>query len=56
MNLAFTPEQEDFRRRLRQWLEQGLPPRWGTDAFPLFGTYEEEVAFLRAWQGKLYGA
>jgi alkylation response protein AidB-like acyl-CoA dehydrogenase len=40
--------------RLRRWLAENLPPGWGTDAFLPFRSYEEEVAFLRDWQAKLY--
>ena len=56
MDLSFTPEQEAFRLRLRHWLEENLPSGWGTDAFPQFASYEDEVAFMRDWQGKLYRA
>ncbi len=54
MNLSFTPEQEAFRLRLRRWLTENLPAGWGTDAVPPFGNYAAEVAFLRAWQAKLF--
>ncbi|MFQ5666085.1 MAG: acyl-CoA dehydrogenase family protein [Candidatus Binatia bacterium] len=54
MDLTFTPEQEKFRLRLRRWLAENLPPGWGTDAYAAFASYEEEVAFLRAWQAKLH--
>jgi alkylation response protein AidB-like acyl-CoA dehydrogenase len=53
MDLTFTPEQEDFRVRLRRWLEANLPPAW--DGMPAFDSYDEEVAFMREWQAKLYG-
>jgi alkylation response protein AidB-like acyl-CoA dehydrogenase len=56
MDLTFTPEQEAFRLRLRRWLEENLPPGWGTDTFPPFASYEDEVAFMRDWQNKLYCA
>jgi len=56
MDLSFSPEQEAFRLRLRRWLEQNLPRGWGSDAFPPFASYEEEVAFMRDWQAQLYRA
>jgi alkylation response protein AidB-like acyl-CoA dehydrogenase len=56
MDLSFTPEQVQFRSRLRQWLQENLPRGGGGDAQPPGATYAEEVAFLRAWQAKLYGA
>jgi alkylation response protein AidB-like acyl-CoA dehydrogenase len=56
MDLTFTAEQEAFRLRLRRWLEQNLPPGWGTDDYPPFASYEEEVAFMREWQNRLYRA
>jgi alkylation response protein AidB-like acyl-CoA dehydrogenase len=54
MDLTFTPEQEDFRLRLRRWLAGNLPPGWGADQAPPYTTYEEEVAFLKDWQGKVF--
>ncbi len=56
MDLTFTPEQEAFRTRLRAWLAEQLPPGWGTQAFAQFGSYAEEVRFLRDWQATLYRA
>ena len=56
MDLSFTPEQEQFRLRLRRWLEENLPAGWGTDAVVPPATYAEEVAFLRDWQAQLYRA
>jgi alkylation response protein AidB-like acyl-CoA dehydrogenase len=56
MDLTFTAEQEAFRGRLRRWLAEHLPAGWGTDAFPPFCSYEEEVQFMRRWQATLYRA
>jgi alkylation response protein AidB-like acyl-CoA dehydrogenase len=53
MDLTFTAEQEAFRMRLRCWLAEHLPAGWGTDAFPSFGSYAEEVKFMRDWQATL---
>ena len=56
MDLSFTPEQEQFRLRLRHWLQENLPLGWSSNALLPAATYSEEVAFLRDWQAKLYGA
>lgn len=56
MDLSFSPEQEQFRLRLRRWLADNLPPGWGSDGSPPFASYEDEVVFLRDWQAKLYAA
>ncbi|MCZ6712406.1 MAG: acyl-CoA dehydrogenase [Deltaproteobacteria bacterium] len=54
MDLHFTPEQERFRKQLRAWLEQNLPPGWGTPAYREPDSAEEHAAFGRAWQRKLH--
>ena len=52
MQLSFTPGEQEFRNRLRQWLEQNTPRE---SAAPVPGS-DEEVAFLRSWQQALYRA
>src|SRR5262249_62193864 len=54
MDLTFTPEQEEFRLRLRAWLGQNLPPGWEGGDRPTFASYEAEVQFMRDWQTRLY--
>ena len=54
MELRDSPEQARFRAEVRAWLEDNLPAGWGTPAYVLPETPEEEVAFLRNWQRKLY--
>src|SRR5262249_46708397 len=54
MDLTFTPEQEEFRLRLRAWLAQNLPPGWEAGDRPTFASYEAEVQFMRDWQTRLY--
>lgn len=49
MDLRFTPQQEDFRRQVRQWLADHPPPDLAPE-LPL----EEEVCRLRAWQRTLW--
>jgi alkylation response protein AidB-like acyl-CoA dehydrogenase len=45
MDLSFTPEQEQFRHRLRAWLGKNVPA-----TSPVFESYAEQVAFLTEWQ------
>jgi len=52
LQLSFTPAEQEFRNRLRQWLEQNTPRE---SAAPVPGS-DEEVAFLRSWQQALYRA
>ena len=54
MELNLTPEQEAFRRTIRSWLEDHLPPGWGTSAYRQPETPAEQVAFARTWQRTLY--
>lgn len=56
MDLRLRPEHEAFRSFVRRWLQEHLPAGWGTPTYPTFASYDEEVAFLRAWQAKLHGA
>jgi len=54
MDLSFSPEQEEFRQRLRAWLKTNLPAGWGTAEHEPFHSYREEVAFLTHWQRRLF--
>jgi alkylation response protein AidB-like acyl-CoA dehydrogenase len=54
MDLSDSPEQAQFRREARSWLQENLPPGWGTAAFEMPASAEEEVAFLKSWQCKLH--
>ncbi len=54
MDLKDSPAQAAFRREVRTWLEQNLPAGWGEPTFAVPETPAEEVAFLKAWQRKLY--
>ncbi|MGH7986390.1 MAG: acyl-CoA dehydrogenase [Candidatus Binataceae bacterium] len=52
MDLSFTPEEEQFRAKVRSFLHDNLPPGWGKAGFrPPAGSMTE---FLRQWQLKLY--
>jgi alkylation response protein AidB-like acyl-CoA dehydrogenase len=50
MNFEFTPEQEAFRKDVRQWLERNLPDDLRGSAFASSRAEVEEVRKLRAWQ------
>jgi len=52
VQLSFGEEHRAFRARLREWLEANVPR---DAAAPMPGS-EEEVAYLRAWQQKLFSA
>lgn len=54
MDFTFTPAEEAFRARVREWLSANLPEGWGTPAFPKPETPAEKVAFARQWQRRLY--
>ncbi|MBI3245369.1 MAG: acyl-CoA dehydrogenase [Deltaproteobacteria bacterium] len=52
MDFSFSLEEEQFRQDLREWLQQNLPPGWGSTFRAPKG--RERIAFLRDWQRKLY--
>lgn len=54
MDLHLSPSEEAFRQEVRAWLEQNLPPGWGTPSFRAPRTAEDQVAFAREWQKKLF--
>jgi alkylation response protein AidB-like acyl-CoA dehydrogenase len=51
MDLTYPPEAEAFRREIRAWLEQNLPPGWGSPGFALTG--DERTRFNHEWVEKL---
>ena len=53
MDLAYTPEAEEFRVEIREWLTSNLPAGWGDDDFEM--TPEERKAFNEQWPKKLFG-
>ncbi|MGH7820923.1 MAG: acyl-CoA dehydrogenase family protein, partial [Candidatus Binatia bacterium] len=53
MDLTYTAEQNEFRARLRAWLERNVPPM---DPAAVVSGSEAEVGFLREWQRQLYDA
>lgn len=53
MDFSFSPEEEQFRQDLRAWLQQNLPPGWGSTFRAPKG--RDRIVFLRDWQRKLHG-
>lgn len=51
MDLSFTPEEQEFRRRLRQWINENLPEKWKT-----FHKVSDAEKFHtnNQWERKLY--
>jgi alkylation response protein AidB-like acyl-CoA dehydrogenase len=56
MDFDFTPEQEGFRKEVRQWLERNLPDDLRGRAFAASRADVEEVRRLRAWQKRMFEA
>lgn len=54
MECRLTAEEERFRAKVADWLSRNLPAGWGTPAFRMPDSMEDEVSFGRSWQRKLY--
>jgi len=52
MDLAYTPEAEEFRVEIREWLSANLPSGWGDDDFEM--TPDERKQFNEQWPKKLF--
>lgn len=52
MDLDYPPQAEEFRTKIRSWLEEQLPSGWFDDGFAM--TDEEHEAFNRQWPKKLF--
>jgi alkylation response protein AidB-like acyl-CoA dehydrogenase len=55
MDLSFSPREEAFRTRVREFLEANLPDRWGSPEY-LAPKGDAYIDFLRDWQRRLYDA
>jgi alkylation response protein AidB-like acyl-CoA dehydrogenase len=51
MDLTYPPEAEAFRIEVRAWLEENLPPGWGTPGHSM--TADERACFAAEWTKKL---
>lgn len=56
MDVSFTPEQEDFRQSVRNWLAENLPPDWGGPRFTGPDDEAENARFQIDWERRLYAA
>ncbi len=56
MDFDFTPEQEAFRKEVRQWLERNLPDDLRGRGFAASRAGQDEIHRLRAWQRTMYEA
>jgi alkylation response protein AidB-like acyl-CoA dehydrogenase len=56
MDFDFTPEQETFRKEVRQWLERTMPDDLRGRGFAASRADQGEVRKLRAWQKTMYEA
>jgi alkylation response protein AidB-like acyl-CoA dehydrogenase len=55
MDFELTEQEQRFRDQLRQWLQESLPPGWGTTVFEPVDL-PTKIAFLKDWSQKLYAA
>ena len=53
MDLVFGPDEERFRERVRNFLRDNLPPKWGT-AEQHLPEGMTQIEFLRDWQRRLH--
>jgi alkylation response protein AidB-like acyl-CoA dehydrogenase len=52
MDLSFSPQEEQFRKRVQQFLTDNLPPGWGKGGTRPAAMTQTE--FLKDWQRRLY--
>src|SRR3954451_13006980 len=52
MDLAYTPEAEEFRVEIREWLNENLPSGWGDENFEM--APDERKEFNEQWPKKLF--
>ena len=56
MNFEFTEQEENFRKKVRSWLERHVPDELRGKAFAASRADRGEVQRLRAWQKTMYEA
>jgi alkylation response protein AidB-like acyl-CoA dehydrogenase len=52
MDLTYPPEADSFRKEIRAWLEENLPPGWFEPGFAM--TKDERQLFNETWTAKLF--
>src|SRR3989442_11034399 len=55
MDFELTEPEKRFRDSLRQWLQENLPPGWGTTVFEPVDLHAK-IAFLKDWSRQLHAA
>ncbi len=53
MDFSFTPEQEAFRKEVREFLEKEVPPKWKELGYQVWEEDDESWAITREWNRKL---
>jgi len=54
MDFTESPELLAFREKVRTWLDENLPPGWGSPGHSGPRTAADRVAFAKQWQAKLH--
>lgn len=54
MDLQYTPEEEEFRQEVRDWLERNLPRDYDPDEYFSTPDLDKRVEVCLAWQKKLF--
>jgi len=54
MEFRLSDQEERFCSKVADWLAKNVPAGWGTPAFRMPETMEDEIAFARQWQRRLY--
>ncbi len=53
MEIRFTPEEEDFRMEVREFIKNELPPRWKELGYTYWEEDDESWEIITAWNKKL---
>ena len=53
MDFRYSPEDEAFRKEVRDWIKENLPESWATEQEAL-GISEDSFQMALEWQKRLY--
>ena len=56
MDFRYTPEQEAFRREVREWMKVNIPGDFGSPEWPAPKDYDGQVKLMRDWARTLRGS
>src|SRR6266403_3897410 len=56
MDISFTAEQQAYRLKVRRWLEDTLPADWDWPTFRGPADDNDNAAFQKQWEQRLYAA